>query len=351
MARVGRKRTVHKHLPPRMHLKRGRYYYGRNDEFIGDNLADAFLVYGEREAARVGRRPKTFKDLADQYAAKVIPGKAPRTQEDYLDDLAMLLTAFATAPLDRVIPEHIRGYLDNRMSKKPRANGEEPKPAKTRANREIALFSAIWNWGRDSGRVLFANPCDGVSRFTEKGRDRYVTDEEFSAVHDAADEPLRDALELYLLTGQRVADVLRMSLTDVREGCLWVKQRKTGKKLRLSLVGELEGTVARIRDRKFPDDAVVTLAMIRDERGQPLTYDALFNRFEEARTKAGVHFQLRDLRAKAATDLEDLALAQKLLGHTTRAMTEKYTKQRIGERVSPLLRTSRGIADKKSGAE
>jgi integrase len=142
-----------------------------------------------------------------------------------------------------------------------------------------------------------------------------------------------------------------MSLTDVREGCLWVKQRKTGKKLRLSLVGELEGTVARIRDRKFPDDAVVTLAMIRDERGQPLTYDALFNRFEEARTKAGVHFQLRDLRAKAATDLEDLALAQKLLGHTTRAMTEKYTKQRIGERVSPLLRTSRGIADKKSGAE
>jgi hypothetical protein len=32
-------------------------------------------------------------------------------------------------------------------------------------------------------------------------------------------------------------------------------------------------------------------------------------------------------------------------------MTEHYTKERIGEKVSPLLRTSRRIADKKNGAE
>lgn len=77
-----------------------------------------------------------------------------------------------------------------------------------------------------------------------------------------------------------------------------------------------------------------------------MTYDALFNRFEKARKAAGIHFQLRDLRAKAATDLEDLALAQKLLGHSSRSMTEHYVKRRAGEKVSPLLRTPRRIADK-----
>lgn len=344
---VGRKRTKHKTLPRLMYLKRGRYYYGRNQEFIGTNLADALLVWAEREAAREGKRPLTFKDLADEFKRLVLPLKAPRTREDYLSDLERLLSVFGPAPLDKVLPTHIRGYLDSRLSAKKVKPGEVAKPARVRANREIALFSAIWNWGRDVGSVNLPNPADGVKRHKETGRDRYVTDEEFQAVWEAADGPVRDALELYLLTGQRVSDVLRMSLTSVREGCLWLRQEKTGKPLRLILEGELATVIERIKSRRYP--GVTTLNLIRDEDGQPMTYDALYNRFEVARAKAGVHFQLRDLRAKAATDLEDLALAQKLLGHASRAMTEHYTKRRIGEKVSPLLRTSRGkIADGKN---
>ena len=329
---VGRKRTKHKNLPPLVSLKRGRYYYGRNQEYLADNLADALLRWAEKEAAKEGRRPVTFKELADEYRRLVIPTKAPRTQSDNLAEMERLLSVFGPAPLEKIQPVHVRGYLDNRG-------------AKVRANREIALLSAMWNWGRNGGLMNLPNPCDGVARHKETGRDRYVTDDEFRAVWEAADEPVRDALELHLLTGQRVSDVLQMSLTDVREGCLWVRQGKTGKRLRLVLAGELASLVERIKSRRYP--GVTTLHLIRDEDGQPLTYDALYNRFEIARAKAGVHFQLRDLRAKAATDLDDLALAQKLLGHSSRAMTEHYTKQRIGERVSPLLRTKREIADKK----
>ena len=76
--------------------------------------------------------------------------------------------------------------------------------------------------------------------------------------------------------------------------------------------------------------------IIHDEKGQRLTYDPLFNRFEKARTAARVWFQLRNLRAKTATDTEDLGHAQKLLGHESRAMTEHYTKHRAGEIVKPL---------------
>lgn len=350
---VGRLRTKHKNLPPRMHLKRGRYYYGRNQAFLGDNLADAMLAYGEREAARAGRRPTTWGELADQYTADVIPLKAPRTREDYMADLAMLRRVFDKAPLEHIEPTHIAGYRDKRFKKphKGRKAPAVPELAKTRANREIALFSAVWNWGRDTGRTALSNPCEGVKRHKETGRDRYVTDDEFAAVYAEADPVLRIALDLYLLTGQRVSDVLRMNLTDIRDGCLHLLQWKTGKRLRLEVVGELAGVVDRIKGQTFPENAVVTFAMVRDESGQRITYDALSDRFQAARASAGVHFQLRDLRAKAATDLDDLALAQRLLGHSSRAMTEHYTKQRVGEKVSPLLRTRRGIADKKNGAD
>jgi integrase len=171
-----------------------------------------------------------------------------------------------------------------------------------------------------------------VKRHNPPGRDRYVTDDEFSAVFDAADQAVRDALLLHLLTGQRPGDVLKMTLADVRDGALWTRQGKTKRPLRLLEQGELAAVLADIRGRTFPEEAVVSLRLIRNERGQPLTYDALFNRFEKARDAAGIHFQLRDLRAKAATDLEDLALAQKLLGHSSRAMTEHYVKRRAGRK-------------------
>jgi len=45
--------------------------------------------------------------------------------------------------------------------------------------------------------------------FPESGRDRYVTDAEFLAVHGKADPTLQDAMDIALLTGQRPADVLR----------------------------------------------------------------------------------------------------------------------------------------------
>lgn len=256
---VGRRRTKHKNLPARMHLKRGRYYYGRNQEFLGDNLADAIKAWAEREAAKAGHRPHTFKDLADEYRKLELHKKAPRTQADYLADLEHLLPVFGNGPLEKFAPVMIRGYLDKRIDKK------TGKIAKTRADREIALFSAVWNWGRDQGYHAFANPCLGVKRHNAPGRDRYVTDEEFGAVWDKGDVAVKDALLLYLLTGQRVADVLGMTLADVRDGALWVRQGKTRKPLRLIEQGELASVLEDLRGRKFPEEAVVSLSLIRNE--------------------------------------------------------------------------------------
>lgn len=40
-----------------------------------------------------------------------------------------------------------------------------------------------------------------------------------------------DAMDLALLTGQRLADVLKIKRVDIRDGALWVVQNKTGARL------------------------------------------------------------------------------------------------------------------------
>jgi integrase len=343
MPAVGRRRTKHKNLPPRLHLKRGRYYYGRNQEFVGDNLADALRLWAEKEAALAGDRPHTFGDLGAEYRRRVMPTKTPRTRKDNEQELARLLMVFATAPLAAVQPSHVAGYLENR-------------PAKVRGNREVSLLSAIWNWGRGAGLTNLPNPCAGVKRNKESGRDKYVTDDELRAEWATASWPLQDALDLHYLTGQRPADVLRMSLTDIRDGCLPVRQGKTGKPLRLALhnedgtLSELGAVIDRIKARTFPPEVVVSLALVRNEHGQRMTYSALEQRHARARKRAGVAFNLQDLRAKHGTDreeLEGLLATRRALGHASVTMTERYVRNRAGAKINPLrLRTDRGIADK-----
>ncbi|MFZ6772741.1 tyrosine-type recombinase/integrase [Undibacterium sp. SXout7W] len=103
--------------------------------------------------------------------------------------------------------------------------------------------------------------------------------------------------------------------------------------MRIAIEGELADVIARIMAK--PRDRV-NKALLQDPDGQRLTYPAMRSRFDKAREESGVNFQFRDLRAKAATDINDLGHAQKLLGHKNRATTEIYTRNRIGEVVKPL---------------
>ena len=157
------------------------------------------------------------------------------------------------------------------------------KDAPVRANREKALFSHIFNRAREWGYTAAPNPCAGVKGFTEHGRDAYIEDMTYKTVWDAADWPTRDAMDLAYLTGQRPADVLKMRFPDIRDGYLWLTQGKTRKKLRMAIAGELAALIARIQSRAHK---VTSLALIRNETGQPLSNSALDNRFEEARKRA-----------------------------------------------------------------
>lgn len=325
---MGRKRTIYHDLPPRMHLKGKTYYHVSTDSprkwtKLGQDKAIAKRLWAEIEGEQPDPNNCTFRGIAARYRKEIFPTKAPQTQRDNEKELAKLEAVFGAMPIDAIKPFHIKRYLD-----------ERGKTAKVRANREKALFSHVFNFARECGYTDSPNPCAGIKGHKETGRDRYVEDAEFFAVWNEAHYTVQDAMDLAHLTGQRPADLLKLNRGDIRDGMLWFTQNKTGKKLRIEITGELQNLVERIlsRDHRIMGGD----ALLQDGNGQRLTYGALRTRFDSARKAAKVDFQFRDIRAKTATDTGNLAHAQKLLGHKTRAMTEHYTRNRKGEKVSPL---------------
>lgn len=339
---MGRKPKNHSNHYPRLRKRlRGNktwYYYDhggkpRKETALGNDFIAALKKWHELE---IDAQPKhleliTFRYVAERYKKEVIPAKALRTQKDNHEELERLFRFFDNppAPLDEIEPIHIRQYLDQRQ-------------AKTRANREKALFSHIWNKAREWGYTNLPNPCAGIKGHKEAGRKEiYIEDDLYHAVYQAASIPLRDAMDMAYLTGQRPADVLKMRENDITDNMLQIKQEKTGKKLRISIERELAALIDRIKTRKS-QYTIRSLHLIVDETGQRFTSFMLRSHFDKAREKAGIEkerFQFRDLRAKAGTDKAessgDIRQAQKQLGHASVTMTETYIRGRRGDKITP----------------
>ncbi|MFP3605733.1 tyrosine-type recombinase/integrase [Paraburkholderia sp. SIMBA_053] len=337
---MGRKPTKNLHLPPRMRLKRTTrgnvyYYYDTGGKpriwkALGGDFVEALRQYADLEQGnRSTLATITFRHVAQRYLVEILPSKAPATQQSNIIQIERLYQFFDNppAPLDEIKPIHIRKYLDWRKS------------VPVAANREIALFSHIFNKAREWGATDRPNPCAGIRKHRETGRDVYIDDRLYRALWDKADVPLREAMDLAYLTGQRPSDVLKMDERHIRDGVVEIRQNKTGAQLRIEIVGELATLLARIAARKAQLKVRAT-RLIVDEEGRPLGRSGLRFRFNHAREAAGIAkdaFQFRDLRAKAGTDKESLSSireAQALLGHGSVAMTEHYVRKR-GAKVTP----------------
>ena len=337
-------------LPPRMlrrtkTLKSGKlwvgyYYNGRSPDgtrieiALGGDLSEAKRQWAvlECQPAPTG----TLAEVFDRYIKDVLPNKAPRTRKENLLALKNLRPFFDTAPLDAVTPQHIAQYRDKRT-------------AKVSANREISLFSHAWNMAREWGFTARENPVRGVKKNKEHSRDFYADDAIWQAVQKYACPELKAAMQLAYLTGQRTADVLKMRLSDIDKDALLVRQGKTGKFLRIALtVDGLRSELGALIDTLTKRTGKLTLSfyILAMPNGQPLTYTMLRNRFDDARAAAATaqtdaklaarikQFQFRDIRAKAASDIDDISAASKLLGHAGERITADVYR-RAGEKVNP----------------
>lgn len=307
---------------------------------LGHDLNEAKRKWVEMECRTIPVETGLMRFIFDRYEKEIIPTKAPRTQKDNLGCLKGLRAVFDSAPIDSITPQIIAQYRDKRGQHAP-----------VRANREITLLSHVWNMAREWGLTAKENPVKGVRKLKEKPRDYYADDEVWKAVYQVACQELQDAMDLNYLTGQRPADVLKMRLSDIKDGALELQQNKTKKKLRILLdhpeggLNQLGQLVERIKAR---NQKVSSLFLVATPTGKALNQWTLRTRFEDARRDAAKladdaeneslaarirAFQFRDIRPKAASET-DLAHASKLLGHTDKQIT-RTVYQRVGETVMP----------------
>ena len=324
---MGRPRTKNKGLPPLMYVRRWKsrsgvreaYYFGSQAIPLGTDLTAALRKWAELKGTKRAV-DGTFDSVADRYVSDVLPSKPKATQADYNNSIGQLRKVFGLHPIEQVKTKHLAQYRDKRS-------------AKVRANRELSVFSILWNHAREWGVTDLPNPVQGMKKNKETPRTRLVSQDEFKAVYDKADPLLQDALELAYLTAQRPADVLKMSFADIQGSELMVRQNKTGKTIRIAIEGRLGELIERVKARAKAAP-VAHFALLQTDSGRPLTAGMLRGRFLTARTAAKVSFQYRDLRPMGLTAQPDLEAARALAGHGTSAITNRVYR-RAGEKAKP----------------
>lgn len=322
-----RPKKIHTDLPPRMSRRANKttvnYYYRCSDgKFIplGNDLAEAKIKWAELEN---GAQVKTLlQHVLAKYLAQIIPKKSPKTQKEQTRQIGVLIEAFGHIPPAALKPMHIRQYLDART-------------AAVSANREIALLSHAYNKGREWGMIDAPNPCAGVERHPEAPRETYVTDAMFNAVRAHAAPEMQDLMDLISLTGLRPADACTLLWSGIQDGFIHVRTGKTTARLAIRIIGELAELLQRIKSRPILGRTIIATPV-----GRGLTKTMRRDRFDDARAAAAVsdptlaNWQLRDIRAKAATETETLQAASELLGHTTTTTTKRV--YRRGTKVNPV---------------
>ena len=344
------RKTENRDLPPNVYRRKRKrksgkvwigYYYqtpSGKEISLGTDFDLARLKWAELESQEKPLDLRTMKGIFARYVRDILPKKAPRTQKDNFAELRKLSAVFDDAPIDAITPAMIAQYRDRRS-------------AKTRANREIALLSHIFNTAREWGLTEKANPCLGIRKNKERPRDYYATDAVWAAVYVEAVPELKEAMDLAYLTGQRPADVLAMRQDDIDGDFLLVKQGKTGKRLRilLKMDGQLNSLGLLIERMIERNKKHISLHFILNQYGKRVSQEMLRNRWDDARETARLkaiagkqsefaaqiaRFQFRDIRPKAASEIVSVADASLLLGHSEEGITERVYR-RVGAIAKP----------------
>jgi integrase len=176
---------------------------------------------------RARREAPTVKDLAERYRAEHLPGKAPRSQRD---DWAMINNEILPALGDRKVADVHDGDI-SALHGRITARG-----APVRANRVLAVLSKMFALclrrceGEDAAWRTQAqgNPCQGVGRNREEGKERFFSPRELAALGDALVEygntPAADCIRFIMLTGCRPGEAMAATWdqVDIEPGS-WVK--------------------------------------------------------------------------------------------------------------------------------
>ncbi len=342
---MGRRRTHNYHLPPRVYQNRGWLFYVAQDgswHKLGrewDRAAKDRWVELTTGYAPEGTVSELLDSFIKHTETMVRQGKrSSRTLEGNLVEVDMLKLVFGRSLYSSITSKHVATYLRQRADK-------ESNPAPIRANREIALLSSAYSWAMGEDRYnITTNPCYGVRRNTEKPRTRYVETEELRQfVKKYAPRWLRCYVLLKRMTAMRQGDMLKITDASLTERGIAFTTGKTGRKVIVRWSWGLRSVVraAQALRPALPENVETMLprSLFLSRFGTAMTsrgFKTAWQRAMQAYAQDGnARFWEHDIRAKTASDMEDIASAQTLLGHESTTTTKRHYR-RAPVKVRPL---------------
>ena len=281
-------------------------------------------------AKRERRNAPTVQDLIDRYIRDHLPAKTAKGRVN--DEKKMLAEIGSELGKARKVADVHFGDIEA-MHRAITASGRP-----VRANRILAVCSKMFSlslkplagenapW-RDAA---MGNPCKGVPRNPEEGRERFYSPKELAAIGDALagySGPGADCVRLIVLTGCRPSEAMLATWEQFdEEPGFWVKpsahtkQRKTHK---LALAPPAIELIERLRvNRKGkwlfpggkPDEPIKALWHVWHHVREHAKLDSAARLYDLRHTVASIGIGLG----------LGLPIIGKLLGHTQHRTTQRY---------------------------
>ena len=175
------------------------------------------------------------------------------------------------------------------------ASRDRRKDTPHAANNFLKTMRGLFGWAKLAGHVT-RDPTEGVTQLAGDNEDGFHTWTEDEVAAFEKKWPLgtkpRLALDIFLYTGLRRGDAVRLGKQHLREGTLTIKTEKTGEVVAIPLLQPLLQSIQATRTGE--------LTFLVTEYGKPFAKAGFGNWFREACDKAGVPGSAHGLRKAGA---------------------------------------------------
>ncbi len=348
------RRRSHKNrdLPPNLQPRNGGYFcyrdprtgkeygLGRNRrEAITQAIAANMAIYGSSKQSPLvdrisGTQAITVSEWTTRYLT-ILEGRKlkPKTMSEYNKYLKAVNANLGEFAIQKVETKDIAAFLSQWV-----------KAGKTTTANLIRTFLLDLFREAIAEGVIKSNPVEATrNQRAEVLRER-ITLEEWKVIRKAAEKLpawVGPCLDLALVTGQRLGDIQALLWEDYRAEKLYVKQQKTGMMLAFSETTQLKCLNLRLADvlLQFRGLSDGDAHIVADKRHQKFENNTISGAFTKARQASGLAWkgtppsfhEIRSLAARLYTEEKGKDYAQKLLGHKSSTMTDKYRDTRGSE--------------------
>lgn len=315
--------------------------WGGVTEFkLGVTLSEAHATWAERLKEYEAGGLVYMSQLLDKYEIEIVPTKAPATQKSNRMSLQRLRQGFGDGKIREIEPAAIYKYRD--------AVAKNLSTKHYNLDHEVLshAFTKAIEWGARNDHPMTGKK---VVKFPTNKRTRYVEDWELIEFLSVCPPLLVNYCRLKLILGQDKGDMLSIQLSGIgADGLTMAARKKTAAKRQTGrerfFPFAVDGSSTGLREAL---DAVLAMPrpvgsfwLFCTRKGQPYIkpdgttsgFDSIWQRTMAkalADTKLTERFTEHDLRAKAGSDMETDAEAQRLLDHTNPGQTRVYRRKAV----------------------